>query len=107
VAAIRGTIRNGKVEFDSPPAWPEGAEVLVVDSVIPSAPDEPFRMLTEEEQGDDPESIVRWLAAYDALEPLILTPDDEARIRAARDEQRAFELAQWEAHSKKLERDFQ
>ena len=61
----------------------------------------------EEEQGDDPESIAKWLAWVDSLEPLILTPEDEERIRQARDEQKAFELARWEERSRKLEKLFE
>lgn len=92
MAAIRGKIRNGKVEFDSPPAWPEGAEVLVVDPVIPSAPAEPFRMLTEEEQGDDPESIARWLAWLDSLEAARSDPEEEAELAAWGAKVKAFNL---------------
>jgi len=102
MSAIRGTIQDGKVVFDAPPDWPNGTPVEV----------EPVRTeeaigISEEEQGDDPESIARWLAWFDSLEPLILTTEDEERIRQAREEQRAFELSQWEQHGKKLEKLFE
>lgn len=112
MGAIRGTFRNGKVEFDTPPDWPEGKELIVVDPqrlVGPGSDDEegPPAMMTEEEQGDDPESIAEWLTWFDALEPLILTPEDEERIRQAREEQKAFELGVWEERSRKLEKLFE
>ena len=64
-------------------------------------------MLREDEQGDDPESIARWCAWVDSLEPFILTADDEERIRKAREEQKAFEFAQWEARANNLRKLFE
>jgi hypothetical protein len=103
MSAIRGTIQDGKVILDTPANWPNGKRVFVVD---PEG-DDGLVMLSEEEQGTDPESIARWLAWYDALEPLVMTPEDEEQIRKAREEQKAFELAKWEERSKKLEKLFE
>ena len=86
MSAIRGTIQDGKVVFSTPPDWPNGAEV---DVELARRREEIG--ISEEEQGDDPESIARWLTWYDSLEPLILTREDEDRIRKAREEQKAFE----------------
>ena len=90
MSAIRGTFRDGKIVFDTPPDWPDGKTVLVTD------PDEggELVMLTEDEQGDDPESIARWLAWFDSLEPLVLTPEDEEIIQ--RMVRRHFELTRSE-----------
>lgn len=98
MSVIRGTIQDGKVVFDAPPDWPNGTPVEV----------EPVRAgeqigISEEEQGDDPESIARWLAWLDTVQPLIMTPEEEVEWQKARAEQKAWELANWEAHSKKLE----
>jgi len=98
MSAIRGTIRDGKVVFDTPPDWPDGTPVEV----------EPARAgdrigLSEEEQGDDPESIARWLAWADQIQPLLMTPEEEAEWQKARAEQKAWELANWETRSKKIE----
>ena len=103
MAAIRGTIRDGKVEFDAPPGWPDGTEV----AVTAPADTGPVRMAIEDEQGDDPESIARWLAWFDSLEPLVVSPEDEERIRKARADQKAFELSKWDEHSAKLEKLFE
>ena len=72
MSAIRGVIHDGKVVFDTPPAWPEGTPVEV----------EPVRAASrigvrEEEQGDDPESVARWLAWFDSLEPVQMKPEEE------------------------------
>ena len=104
MSAIRGTIRDGKVVFDTPPAWPEGKEVFVVD---PENAERELVLLREDEQGDDPELIERWCAWVDSLEPFILTAEDEERIRKARAEQKAFELAQWEARADNLRKLFE
>ena len=93
MGAIRGTIQDGKVVFDNPPDWPEGKEVLVLDPDDASKrPDDKLVMLTEEEQGDDPESIARWLEWFDSLEPLRMSPDDEAAMNEWRAKMKAFNV---------------
>lgn len=88
MSAIRGTFRDGKIVFDTPPDWPDGKTVLVTD---PGEGDE-LVMLTEDEQGDDPESIARWLAWFDSLEPLRMTPEDEASLNEWRAKMKAFNI---------------
>jgi hypothetical protein len=44
---------------------------------------------TGDEQADDAESVARWLAAFDAIPPLQMTPAEEAAWRADRDARRA------------------
>jgi len=77
MSAIRGTIQDGKVVFETPPHWPEGTQV----EVEPVREEETIG-ISEEEQGDDPESIARWLAWADQIQPLILTPEEEAWQKA-------------------------
>src|SRR5262249_62122447 len=50
MSAIRGTIQDGKVIFDTPPDWPNGSEVEV--ELVSTG--EKIG-ISEEEQGDDPE----------------------------------------------------
>lgn len=38
----------------------------------------------EDEQPNDPESIARWLAEFDAIPPLQMTPNEEAAWQASR-----------------------
>jgi hypothetical protein len=98
MSAIRGIIHDGKVVFATPPGWPDGA---VVD--VELAREEERIGISEDEQGDEPESIARWLAWVDQIQPLVMTPEEEAEWQKARAEHKEWELANWEAHSKKLE----
>ena len=85
MSAIRGVIHDGKVVFDTPPAWPEGTPVEV----------EPVRErigISEEEQGDDPESIARWLAWFDSVEPVQMKPEEEAAMNEWRSKMKTFNV---------------
>ena len=35
-----------------------------------------------DEQSDDPQAVARWVAAFDAIPPLQMTPEEEAASRA-------------------------
>ena len=48
--------------------------------------------MTEEEQGDDPESIARWIAEFDAIPPLQMTPEEGADMNAWRAKVKAFNI---------------
>jgi len=83
MSVIAGRLVNGTILLSGAPAWPEGTEVLVtprIDSVG----------MTEDEQGDDPESIERWIAEMEAIPPLVMDPEDEARMWAALNEYKEF-----------------
>ena len=88
MSAIRGTIQDGKVVFDVPSGWPEGKEVLVVDPVEANKLVPPVSMMTEDEQGDDPESIARWLVAFDAIPVAVTSPLDDPAVVAWREAMR-------------------
>ncbi len=78
--ALTGTWRNGQVMLDVPADWPEGCRVVV----IPGEPPEETHGMSEEGQSDDPESIARWLAEFDAIPPWQMTAEEEARWQADR-----------------------
>jgi hypothetical protein len=92
MSAIRGTIRGGKVVFDTPPGWPEGKEVLVVDPAEVNKPVPPVPMMTDDEQGDDPESVAEWLAAFDAIPVAATSPLDDPAVVAWREAMRRFNI---------------
>jgi hypothetical protein len=75
--AIKGTFKNGEIVLNEPANWPEGTQVLVEPVPRPEV-----NGMTEAEQGDDPESLARWLRWYDSLEPLLMTPEEEADWKA-------------------------
>lgn len=99
---VHATLLGGVIVPDAPLPLPEGTRLLVT-----TAPAEPLRMMTEDEQGDDPESIEQWCAWVDSLEPFILTAEDEARIRQARADQKALEIATWDARANNLKKLFE
>jgi hypothetical protein len=80
-----GMIRNGRVEFDKPIEWQSGTRVRVTPE------EEPFG-IPEEDWPTTLEGIQELLAKIDALEPLELTPEEEAEIEAARAEVRRVTL---------------
>jgi hypothetical protein len=94
---ITATVRNGRVETDDPIELPEGTRLLVVPADAPEA------HADEEHDWDDtPDGVAAWVAQLHALEPFILTDDDRHRIAEARAEQRAWELANFDARADKL-----
>ena len=94
MSAIHGRVKNGKIELAAPADWPDG-------TVVEVRPVEEAVGLTEDEWPETPEEIEAWLRWYDTVQPLILTPEDEARIAAARKAQRDFELATWDEQAEK------
>jgi len=94
MSAIRGTIRDGKVIFDTPPDWPEGTPVEV-EPVCAGAADE-----LPDDDDDSPEAIARRLALMDRVQPW-MTPEEEEVWKQRRAEDKAAELARWEARNKK------
>src|SRR4051794_28622187 len=90
--AMRGTIQDGKVVFDTPPNWPEGKEVLVLDPAEAKKALPPVPMMTDDEQGDDPASIARWLAVFDAIPIASNSPFDDPAAAAWRETMRRHNI---------------
>jgi hypothetical protein len=102
MSAVNGKLENGKVVLAESVDWPEGTQVRV----------EPLTnggeiIVHDDLQGGNPESIARWLAWYDSLEPLIFTPEEEAALRTAREEDKEREKAAFADRSEKLRRLFE
>lgn len=96
MSAIRGIFRDGHVVLSGPPPadWKDGAEVRL-ELNDPAGDDDDL-------QGSDPESIARWVAWLESLQPF-LSEEDDAEWRAALDEQKEWEKANWERRSKAIE----
>src|SRR5437868_4441278 len=77
--AIKGTYRDGHVVLEAPTDWPDGTSVLV--EPIPKAATTHHRA---EDEPPDAEAIARQLALMDQIEPLLMTPEEEAHWQAAR-----------------------
>lgn len=85
MSAIRGKVTDGKIEIPAPPDWPDGLEVEVRPA------DEEFGC-TEDEQGDDPESIAAWIARFDARPRLVMSPEEEAAMNEWRQKVKAYNV---------------
>ena len=96
--AIKGTFKNGQIVLDAPADWPEGCRVTVEP-----VPEEETFGIREEDWPDTPEGIAEWLRWYDSLEPLVMTPEEEAEWQAARKAQKEYEIAHFEEWSKRIE----
>jgi hypothetical protein len=85
VSTIPATYIDGKIVPDVPPDWPNGTRLSIETTQL-----SPVRMMTEDEQGDDPESIIRWLAATDAIPVARSSPFDDPAAIAWREQMRKF-----------------
>ena len=86
--AIMGTIRNGQIIADQPIEWPEGYRV-----VIEPAAKEEMLGIREEDWPTTPEQLADWLAWFDGLEPVVLTPGEEVEWNAWRQEIKEYTIA--------------
>lgn len=84
--AIRSVVKNGRVEVDTPPDWPDGTPVRVEIALSGQAGD-------AEERPETPEEIEAWLRWYHSLEPIVMTPEEEAACEADRKLQEEFDIA--------------
>src|SRR5712691_2746294 len=73
---MKGVIRNGRVEVEEPINLPDGSEVIV--QVLNGDVDGDF----EEGWDNSPQDIAAWLQWCDALQPLKITPQQEADTQA-------------------------
>jgi hypothetical protein len=97
--AIRGVVKNGGVILDNPAELPEGCRV-----VVELLTDEGSLGIREEDWQDTPEAVADWLRWYDSLEPLEMTPKEEAEWQAALQAQKECEKAIFAEHAEKLRR---
>src|SRR5262245_23155339 len=98
---IKAIVHNGQIEVEDRIDLPDGTELLI------PIPDRTTALgMREEDWSNSPEAIEAWLRWYDSLEPLDFTPQERAAWEAARRDQKAYELAQWENHSRRIEERF-
>jgi hypothetical protein len=69
--AIRSVVRNGRVEVDSPPDWPDGTPVRIGIGLNGQTEYED----QSPETPDEIEARPRW---HHSLEPIAMTPEEEA-----------------------------
>lgn len=83
--AVTAIWKNGQIVLEGPVDWPEGRRLLVEPVTEASG-------MTEEEQGDDPESIERWIAEFNAIPPLIMSLQQEDAMLAWRQRMKEFNI---------------
>lgn len=96
--AILGMVKNGRVEVDAPPDWPEGSPVRVELGLN--------GMATDDERPETPEEIEAWLKWFHSLEPIVMTPEEEAAWEADRKMQKEFDIANAAERDRRIERIF-
>lgn len=101
MTTIKAIVRNGRIEVDKPIDLPDGTELTIA---IPEG--RTTLGIRDDEWSDTPEAIESWIRWYDSLEPLEFTPAERAAWKAALQEQKQHELAQWEERSRSLEEHF-
>ena len=75
MSPITGIWQGGHVVLDGVTDWPDGCRVLVE----PVSMDETIG-LSEDEWRDSPEAVAEWIQWYESLEPLEITPEEQADV---------------------------
>ncbi len=82
--AILSMVKNGRVEVEVPPDWPEGTTVRVELGL-----DDHTKY--DDERPETPDEIKEWLNWYHGLEPLLMTTEEEEAWKADRKRQTEFD----------------
>jgi hypothetical protein len=96
---ILSVVKNGRVEIDAPPDWPEGSPVRVELGLNGRA--------TDEERPETPEEIEEWIRRFREIEPIEMTPDEEASWEADRKAQKEFDIASAADRDRRIDEIFQ
>lgn len=86
MSIVIGTVRNGRVLCDEAVEWPDGTRLK-----IEPLPSTEVVGLRDEDWPCDPPGIQAMLARMDAIQPLVMTPEDEANWLSALRDQRVLE----------------
>jgi hypothetical protein len=100
MSAIKGVVRNGQIVLDEPAELPEGTRV----EVVPVESLRPTLGMREQDWPTTPEGIAALLARMDQIEPLIMTPEEEAAWKGDLKSQREHDKATFAERAEKLRR---
>ena len=98
--AILGMVKNGRVEVDAPPDWPEGSPVRVELGLNGQA-------RYDDERPETPEEIEEWIRRFRELEPIEMTSEERAAWEAGLKEQKEFEIANAPERERRIARMFE
>lgn len=92
--SVHAIWKDGRIVPTQPVDWPDGTD-LTVEPL-----EQPWTVEAEGDlAGDDPASIARWLAYFDALPPLRMSDAEEAAWQAARDQMKDYTLTKMRSRS--------
>ena len=100
--AIKGIWHDGQVLLQEPADWPDGT-TLIVEPTAPHA----TLGLRDEDWPIKPDEIAKHLARMDQIQPLEMTPQEEAAWHAALKAQRDYDTANFEPRTQRIEGIFQ
>jgi hypothetical protein len=86
--AIKTTVRNGRIELEVPSGLSDGTEVLA--ELTPLLGEK--MGMDESEWRDDPPALADWEAWIPTIEPLELTPAEQAQWARFNEDMRRFNL---------------
>src|SRR3984957_9498025 len=82
--AILSVVKNGRIEVDALPDWPDGTPVRVELGLNGQAK-------YDDERPETPEEIEEWIRRFREIEPIEMTPEEEAAWAADRKRQTEFD----------------
>jgi hypothetical protein len=85
---IKATVRNRRIELRAPDDLPDGTEILV--EITPVSPGKIG--IEESEWRDDPAALADWEAWIPMIEPIELTPEEQAAHARFEEEFRRFNV---------------
>jgi hypothetical protein len=97
--AILSVVKNGRVEVDAPPDWPEGSPVRVELGLNGKA--------TDDERPETPEEIEEWIRRFREIEPIEMTREEEAAWEAGLKAQKEFDIANAAERDRRIDEIFQ
>lgn len=86
MGALKATWVNGQVVLDGPADWPEGRRLVVREEPAD------IEFMTEDEQGEDPESIRQWVEDLRSIPPVPTTPAEDAAREAWAERMRRYNV---------------
>ena len=95
--AVHAKWKDGQVVVEEAVDWPDGCELEV-------RPMTRHGSVADLVESNDPETIARWIAEFQAIPPLQLTAAEEAEWQAARQAQREFELQTFQQRADQIQK---
>ena len=87
--AAHATYHDGQLVLDEPVDWPSGTRAVVVPETVAAEPDFNLR---NEDRPSTPAELAELRAWFDAREPLVFTPEEQAAWEATRQQEKAVQI---------------